>query len=95
LMQFFFNLLWQDGTAAAAEDADMRATVLVQQVFHVFEKFDMSALVAGNGDALYIFFNSAFYDFEHAAVVSEVNDLGTFALQDAAHDINGGIVAIE
>src|SRR5262249_9691761 len=29
------------------------------------------------------------------AVVTEVDDLGAFGLEDAAHDVDGGVVAVE
>jgi hypothetical protein len=89
------DLFRQDRTAAAAEYFDMPATILVKQVFHVFEKFHMTALVTGNGDTLHIFFDGTFDDFGNTAVMAQVNDLGTLGLQDAAHDIDGSIVTIK
>jgi hypothetical protein len=73
----------------------MATAILIQQIFHVFEKFYMASLVTGNSDALYIFFNGTLYYFGYTAVVPEVNDFCTLALQDAAHDVDGRIVAIE
>ena len=38
--------------APAAEDLDMSAPALFEQVVHIFEELHMAALVAGDGDAL-------------------------------------------
>ena len=55
----------------------------------------MTALIAGYGDALYIFFDGGFDDLPNGSVVSEMDDLGTLTLQDPSHDVNGRIVAIK
>jgi hypothetical protein len=55
----------------------------------------MAALVAGNGNALGIFFYSALYYFGYAAVVAQVNYFDAFALQNAAHDVDGCVVPVE
>ena len=73
----------------------MSAAVFLQQVFHVLEKLYMPALVTGDGNALHVFLNGAFHNLVHAAVMAQVNDLRAFALQDAAHDVNGRVVAVE
>jgi hypothetical protein len=73
----------------------MAASVFYQQVFHVFKKLHMTTLVAGDSDTLHIFFDGAFHDLGYTAVVPEVDDLGSFALQYAAHDIDGGIMAVK
>jgi hypothetical protein len=73
----------------------MAATILLQQVFHVFEKFHVPALIAGNGNTLRIFFNGGFNNFVYTTVMTEMNNFGAFALHNAAHDVDSGIVAIE
>ena len=55
----------------------------------------MPTLVGGNGNALHVFLNGCVDNFAHRAIVSQVDDFGTRALQDAAHDVDGSIVAIE
>lgn len=55
----------------------------------------MATLVGGDGDGVGVFFDGAFDDFVHAAVVAEVDDLCAFCLHDAAHDIDGGVVTVE
>ena len=41
----------------------MPATIFIQQVFHVFEKFHVATLVTGNSNSLHIFFNCRFHNF--------------------------------
>ena len=53
----------------------MTTAVFLQQVFHVFEKFNMPALVAGDGDSLCIFLNGGFHNLFYGAVMAQVNDL--------------------
>ncbi len=55
----------------------------------------MPALVARDGNTLHIFLNGAFYDISYTPVVTQMNDLCSFALQNAAHDIDSGIMAIK
>ena len=55
----------------------------------------MAALVGRNGDALYVLFDGAFYDLGHRPVMTQVDDLGSFRLEDAAHNINCCVVSIE
>ena len=84
-----------DHAAAAAEHLDVRAAALLQQVDHVLEVFDMAALVAGNRDALRVFLQRGGDDFIDRAVVPEVDHLGTVGHQDAAHDVDRCIMAVE
>src|SRR5678816_179927 len=82
----FFDLLGQDRSTAAAKNFYMPATIFLEEVFHVFEKFHMPALVTGDGNSLDVFFNRGFHDFPYATVMTQVDDLGAFALHNAAHD---------
>ena len=67
----------------------------LQQVDHVFEKFDVAALIGGDGDALGVFLQGGVDDFLHRAVMAEMDDLHAGGLEDAAHDVDGGIVAVK
>ena len=89
------DLPGEDRTATAAEEADMSAAVLFQQIFHVFEKFQVAALVRSDGNALYVFFDSTFHDLRYRPVMSQVNDFRTLRLQDPPHDVDRCIVPIE
>ena len=73
----------------------MPAPILLEQVLHVPEEFHMPALVAGDGNTLYIFLNGRLYDLKHTAVMPQVYDLGALTLHDPAHHINGGIMPVE
>ena len=73
-----FYFLWENGSTTTTKYFDMATAIFVEQVFHVFKKFNMAALVRSNCNTLYIFFNCAFHNFMNAAIVSKVNDLCTF-----------------
>src|SRR5207253_4778676 len=51
--------------------------------------------VRAHRDALYVFLQSGGDDIVHAAVVAEVDHLRAHALQDATHDVDRGVVAVE
>jgi hypothetical protein len=55
----------------------------------------MTALIRAYSDSIDILLNGSVYDFLDRAIVGEVNDLGTTGLQNATHDIDGSIMAIE
>ena len=55
----------------------------------------MAALVAADRDALHILLQRRRHHLIDRAVVAEVDDLRAHALQDAPHDVDGGVVAIE
>jgi hypothetical protein len=73
----------------------MRAATLFQQVDHVFEILDVTALIAGNRNALRIFLQGSGDDFFDRAVMAQMNYFGTIRHQDAAHDVDRGIMAVE
>ncbi len=89
------DLARHDDAAAAAVDADVRAAALTQQVEHVPEELDVPALVARHRDALHVFLHGRGHDLLDRAVVAEVDDLGAHALQDAPHDVDAGVMAVE
>src|ERR1700722_1054428 len=73
----------------------MPASVLVEEVLHVFKEFDMTALVGGDGNTLHIFLDGALHYFGHRAVMTQVNDLRAFRLQESSHDIDSRVMSIE
>ena len=91
----FFDLTGQYGAAAAAVYFDVSGSFFFQQVVHVFKKFHVAALITRDGDTLSVFLDGGVHDFLYAAVVAEVDDFGAAGLQDAAHDVDGGVVAVE
>ncbi len=65
-----------DDAAAAAEHLDVVATVLAQQIQHVLEEFDMTALIRGNRHPLHVLLERSIDDLPHRAVMAQVDDLG-------------------
>ncbi len=84
-----------DDAAAAAEYLDVRAAALFQQLDHVLEVLEVAALVGRDGDALHILLQRRVDDLADRAVVAEVDHLGARALQDATHDVDRRVVAVE
>ncbi|SRR5258706_10853056 len=89
------NFSRKNRPSAPTKDFDVATAVFLQQVFHVFKKFNMSALVRGDGNSLDIFFDSCLNDLFYGPVVSQMDDLGAFALHDPPHNINSGVMTIE
>ena len=89
------DLARHDHAAAAAEDLDVPAAALAQQVDHVLEVLDVAALVRADRDALRVLLQRGRDDLVDRAVVAEVDHLGALALQDAPHDVDRRVVAVE
>ena len=73
----------------------MPASILLQKIFHVFEKLYMTTLVTGNSNCLRIFFNCGFYYFFYTTVMTQMNNFCAFTLHNSAHNINGSIMTIK
>jgi hypothetical protein len=67
----------------------------LEQVDHVLEELDVAALVGGHRDALHVFLQGRVDDLLDRAVVAEVDHLGAGRLQDAPHDVDRGVMAVE
>ncbi|MFM2427491.1 MAG: hypothetical protein RL707_1318 [Pseudomonadota bacterium] len=89
------NFGWHDHAAAAAKHLDVFTAALAQQIDHVLEILHMAALVRADGNALHVLLQGCRHDLVHRAVVAEVNHLRAHALQDATHDVDGGIVPVK
>ncbi len=89
------DLVGDDDAATPAEDLDVAGAALPQQVHHVLEELHMAALVAGEGDALGVLLDGRLHDVLHGAVVAQVDHLAAGGLDDAAHDVDGRVVAVE
>jgi len=90
-----FDLSRHDHPATAAEDLDVGRAALFEEIDHVLEELYVAALVGGDRDALGVLLDGGVDDLFDRAVVAEVDDLGAVRLQDAAHDVDGGIVTVE
>ena len=71
------------------------APALAQEVDEVVEVLHVAALVRADRDALHVLRDRGGHDLVDRAVVAEVDDLGALALQDAPHDVDRGVVAVE
>ncbi len=91
----FVDLVGDDHAATATEDLDVRAAPLAQQVEHVLEELDVTALVRRDGDAVRVLLQRASDDFLDRAIVTEVDHLATGRLQDAAHDVDRRVMTVE
>jgi hypothetical protein len=78
-----------------AEHADVAGVAFLQHVDHVLEVLDVSALVAGQGDAVGVFLQGGADHVLDAAVVAQVHHFRALGLDQAAHDVDGRIVAVE
>jgi hypothetical protein len=84
-----------DHAASASEHLNVLAAAFAQQLDHVGVVLIVSTLVATDCDALNIFLQRRRHNLLDRAVVSQVNDLRTHALHDAAHDVDRGVVTVK
>jgi len=89
------DLLRHDHPATAAEDAHVFGAGLLERGREVFEVLDVAALVGAHRDSLDILLDRGVDDLAHGAVVPEMDHLGALRLQDPAHDVDRGVVAVE
>ena len=89
------DLLRRDRPAAAAEDADVCGTDLAQHVDHVPEVLGVAALIGADRDRVGVLLDRRADDVADAAVVAEVDDLGARVLDQPAHHVDRGVVAVE
>jgi hypothetical protein len=89
------DFLRRDRAAAAAEHADMAGAALAQHVDHVLEVLDVSALVARQRDAVGVFLQRGTHDVLDRTVVAQVDDFRALRLDQPAHDVDRGVVAVE
>jgi hypothetical protein len=69
--------------------------MLPEEVNHILEELDVSALVAAYPDGLRVFLNSRFNDFRDSSIMAEVNYLSACPLKDPSHDVDGRVVTVE
>jgi hypothetical protein len=55
----------------------------------------VAALVGADGDPLDVLLDGRLGDLVDRAVVTEVDDLAPLGLEEAPHDVDGGVVAVE
>ena len=89
------DFLRRDGAAAAGEHADVRGVALLQHVHHVLQVFDVAALVGRQRDGVGVFLQGRAHHVLHTAVVAQVDHFRALRLDQPAHDVDGGVVAVE
>jgi hypothetical protein len=89
------NFFRDDHAPAAAKHLDAFATPSTQQIDEITEVFVVTALVARHGNAVGVFLQCGGGDLIDRAVVAEVDHLNAARLQDAPHDVDRGVVAVE
>src|SRR5690625_1724083 len=73
----------------------MSCSFLLKQVIHIFKVFVMSSLIRCHRNCLNIFLNSRIYNFFNTSVMTKVNYFYTGSLDNTAHNVDGGIMAIK
>ena len=89
------DLRRHDHPAAAAEHLDVLAAALAQEIEHVLEVLDVPALVGADRDALRVLLQRRRDHLVDRAVVAEVDHLAARGLEDAPHDVDRRVVAVE
>ena len=73
----------------------MAGAALAQHVDHVLEVLDVAALVGGERDGVGVLLQRGAHHVLDRAVVAQVDDLGALRLDQPAHDVDRGVVAVE
>ena len=89
------DLVGHDGPAAPAVHPDVGPPGGPQPVDQVPEVLDVAALVGADGHPLHVLLDGRGHHLVHGPVVAQVDHLGPLGLQQPAHDVDGGVVAVE
>ena len=89
------DLVRDDDPAAATVDPHVPGPGLGQQLRQILEVLDVPALVGADRDALRVLLQHRVDHRADRPVVPEVHDFGALRLQDAAHDVDRGVVPVE
>jgi hypothetical protein len=73
----------------------MITTTFIEEVAQVFKELHMTALIRGQGNSLYIFFDGRLSNFLYTSVMAKMDNLNSLGLQDPTHDIDGRIMPVE
>src|SRR5262249_23156683 len=84
-----------DDAAAAAPDFHITRAVFIEQVFHVLEILDVTALVRAHANGLRALLQNRFDHVAHGSIVTEVDHFRAEILQNSAHDVDTGIMSVE
>ena len=89
------HLLRHDDPAAAAEDPHVPRPALAEHVQHVPEVLDVPALVGADRDRVHVLVDGGGHHLLDGAVVAEVDHLAPRPLEEAPHDVDRRVVAVE
>ena len=89
------DLFGHDDAATASEDLDVTGALLRELVGEVGEVLDMSTLIGRHRYGVRVLTDGSAHHLVDTAVVTEVDDFGALRLQDASHDVDGGVVAVK
>ncbi len=84
-----------DDAPASAVDLHVTTADFAEPIDQIAEVLRMPTLVRRDGDSLHVFLDHCGHDLLDRAVVTEVDHLGTLRLEQAPHDVDRGIVAVE
>ena len=90
-----FNLCRHNHSTTTAKHLNALATTGFEQINHVFEKLDMPALIRRYGNAVRILLQGGGHDLVDRTIMPKMNHLNSSRLQNAPHDVDGGIMTIE
>jgi hypothetical protein len=88
-------LLARDRAASAAVDAHIRSTERRQTIDQVAEELHVPALIGGDRHRPRVLLDRRARDLLHRAVVTEMNHLRALVLEQAPHDVDRRVVAVE
>ncbi len=91
----FLDFFRQNYPSSTTINSDVSVATFEKQIVHIFKKFNVAALVTGDGNALSIFLYGAIHNFLYRAVVTQMNHFGTGRLNNSTHDIDGRIMTVE
>ena len=89
------DLVRHDHAPATSVHPDVSRPRGFERVAEVAEVLDVPPLIGGHADRVGVLSHRGPHDVADRAVVAEVDDLGSARLQQAAHDVDRDVVAVE
>ena len=91
----FGNFRRKNHASTTSKNLDVACPFFLQQIVHVLEILVVAALVGSHRNGIDVFLDGRIHDFLHTSIVSQMNHLNSCRLDNSAHDVDGGIVAIK
>ena len=89
------DFLRNNCSAAASIHPDVSCTQFVQSLDQVGEELHVAALIRGDRNGVCILLKRRLDDLIDRPVVAEVDHLDSLRLEDATHDVDGGVMPVE